>query len=72
MVRREVKEGDLVLIRDKAAHRNDWPLGRIISICLSHDGKVRRVTVKVCKGDFVKTYVRPIHELILIMGEEEM
>ena len=37
--RREMRTGDLVLLCEKDAHRNDWPTGRIVSTTPCGDGK---------------------------------
>lgn len=70
--RREIKTGDLVLLREKDSHRNDWPMGRIVSTTPSGDGRIRRVEVKVSRGESTKVYVRPVNELVLLLSVEEM
>lgn len=55
---------DLVIIKDTAAHRNHWPLGRVVKAIESADGKVRKA--EVCRADG-KTLLRPIKELVFLM-----
>ena len=69
--RENLKVGDIVLLHDKTEQRNKWPLGRIVSVKMSHDNLVRSVDVKVykhnAKGDLkAYTYNRPINEVVLL------
>lgn len=61
-----LKEGDVVLLKDSTAKRNEWPMG-LVKTYLSKDGLVRKVDVKVAKHQGVKTFSRPISELILLL-----
>jgi hypothetical protein len=38
--------GDVVLLKRADAHRNDWPLGRVVEAIKSDDGEVRKALVK--------------------------
>ena len=61
---------DIVLIRDKQAPRNHWPLGRVVDVKLSQDSLVRSVMLKLApaKGsNKPRTLVRPISELVLLV-----
>ena len=40
-----LQEGDIVLIKDVASHRNDWPLGCAVRTFPGDDGLVRKVEV---------------------------
>ncbi|KAM4795653.1 uncharacterized protein WCC33_000721 [Rhinophrynus dorsalis] len=62
-----IKIGDLVLLKDQQAERIDWPMGLIIKSVPSDDGKIRKVEVKVARQGTVKTFIRPITELILLL-----
>ena len=64
--------GDVVLIRDKQAARNHWPLGRVSDVRRSKDGLVRSVTVRTASrsADSVKFYDRPISELVLLVPSD--
>ena len=57
---RNFKVGELVLVVDKRASRNLWPLGRIVEIHPGRDGKVRSVTLKT-KSTVLK---RPIVDIV--------
>ncbi|XP_030833438.1 uncharacterized protein LOC115918415 [Strongylocentrotus purpuratus] len=65
---RNVKKGDIVLLRDKEVKRNLWPLGIIESVSPGDDGLVRQVQVRLPSTG--KTFCRPIHELILLVEAE--
>lgn len=62
-----IKEGDLVLLKDKQLHRNNWPIALVIKTFPSlGDGLVRSAEVRVVKDQAVACYVRPITEMILL------
>ncbi|XP_059187110.1 vomeronasal type-2 receptor 1-like [Centropristis striata] len=44
-----VKEGDVVLLKDSQAHRNEWPLGLVVKTLPSSDNRVRKVEVRIVK-----------------------
>ena len=74
-VRPSLKVGDLVLVRDKTAKRNEWPLGRVESVRTSADGLVRSALIKVARSGAAGRiklgfYTRPISELVLLMSPE--
>ncbi|XP_015259234.1 PREDICTED: uncharacterized protein LOC107103898 [Cyprinodon variegatus] len=62
-----LKEGDVVLLKDSTAKRNEWPMGLVEKTYPSRDGLVRKVDVKVARHQDVKTFSRPISELILLV-----
>ena len=71
--KRNLAVGDLVMMREQAGPRHQWPLGRITSVRTSVDGLVRScdVTVRrVSPGGVAKTftYNRPIGEIIYLMS----
>lgn len=59
--------GDLVLLKDQQAQRIEWPMGLILKAVPSEDGKVRKVEVKVARQGTVKTFIRPVTELVLLL-----
>ena len=61
--------GDIVLVRDKSQHRNDWPLRRVSEVVRSDDGRVRKLKVNVVRDGERKTYLRPIKELLLLLTD---
>ena len=65
-----LKTGDVILLREKGVYRNNWPLGRVVNVFPSQDGKVRKVEVKVVQGDKCTTFMRPISDLVLLVTED--
>ena len=65
--RRNLRVGDIVLLRDDAQHRNNWPLGRVTEAIESEDGSVRKASVEIARDGEKKVYLRPIKELILLL-----
>ncbi|XP_057209258.1 uncharacterized protein LOC130566061 isoform X1 [Triplophysa rosa] len=63
--------GDVVLLKQAQFPRNDWPLGLISSVFPSSDGKVRKVEVRTTSGGNVKTFLRPISDVILLLAKED-
>lgn len=61
------KDGDVVLLKEKQARRNEWPMGIIVRTVPSHDGLIRKAEVKVVQQGSTKTYYRPISELVLLL-----
>lgn len=69
--RPNMKEGDIVLLKDKQIRRNEWPTGVIVKALPSKDGVVRKVEVKVTRHKTTKTFSRPISECILLLSPED-
>jgi len=71
---RNVRVGDVVLLRDKNSKRNNWPTG-IISAVKKSEECVRSVSVDVVKtlGKIVRrhTYARPICDIVLLIPHQE-
>ena len=65
-----LKEGDVVLLRDKEAPRNEWPLARVQSAQPDRDGKVRKVTVVTAREGARNVYRRPVTEVVLLIKAE--
>ena len=65
-----VREGDLVLVKDKDLSRNEWPVGRVAKVFPSEDDKVRKVDVNIVRNKIVKTFRRPVSELILLIRSD--
>lgn len=53
----DVKEGDLVLLKDSQASRNEWQMGLVVKTMPSSDKKVRKVEVRVVKDGTAKVFV---------------
>lgn len=65
----DVKQGDLVLLRDKGSHRNDWPIGLVTKTFPSQDGLTRSAQIRVVREGTSSEYVRPVTELVLLESE---
>ena len=59
---RNLKGGDLILLKNDDATRSHWPLGRIVKTFLGDDGRVRTVEVKTPNG----TLMRPAATICLL------
>ncbi|XP_051797872.1 uncharacterized protein LOC127531791 [Acanthochromis polyacanthus] len=66
--RPNLKEGDIILLKDKQLKRNEWPMGIIVKTLPSKDGVVRKLEVKVSGEKTSKTFSRPISDCILILS----
>ena len=64
---RNVSEGDVVLLRDKDAVRNQWPMGVVSRVFPSEDDCVRKVELRVVGEGKLSTFVRPVHELVVLV-----
>ena len=80
--KRNVKEGDVVLIADSNAVRGQWKIARVSKTFPGKDGKVRNVELqykngrkreplKTYKGQGYVTIDRPVHKLVVIVPVEE-
>ena len=67
---RNLQEGDIVLMRDKTLHCNDWPMGVVEKAFLSDDARVRKVELHVRVGADKKFFVRPATEVVLLVPKE--
>ena len=65
---RNLESGDIVLLIDKNVQRAQWQMGRIERVFPSRDGLVRKALVKTS----VSTYLRPIHNMVLITSETDL
>lgn len=63
-----VKEGDLVLLKDTQVKRNLWPMALVTKTHPRSDGKVRKLELKVTKNGTVKTFLRPVTEVVVLMS----
>ena len=66
-----LKEGDIVLMKDSQTKRNHWPMGIIVKAIPSKDGLVRKVEVKVTRNQTIKIFSRPISEVVLLLSQED-
>ncbi|XP_076144361.1 uncharacterized protein LOC143126351 [Alosa pseudoharengus] len=65
-----LREGDVVLLKDAQVKRNKWPVGVVVNTIPSKDSKVRKVEVKVVKQGIQKVYSRPVSEVVLLVKGE--
>ena len=70
MDRPDVKEGDVVIIKDAQAHRNDWPIGLVTRTFPSKDKKTRKVEIRSSRDGVTKLFLRPISEVVILFSEE--
>ncbi|XP_059801749.1 uncharacterized protein LOC132378654 [Hypanus sabinus] len=68
--RRNLQVEDLVLLRDKQATRNSWPMARITVTFPSGDGHVRKIELKTTDQGDVKIYQGPVTEVILLLPND--
>ena len=67
-IKRNLKVGDIVMLKDEDSPRNQWPLARVIEAPEDEDGLVRHATILCANG---KTFQRPIRSLFMILEQEE-
>jgi len=60
--RKNLQEGDVVLIADPNTARGSWPIGRIVRPLPSADNVVRKALVRTGSGE----YIRPVAKLCLL------
>lgn len=68
--KRDVKEGDIVLLKDNQATRNKWPMAKITAVSPGRDGRIREVELKVSEQGSIKTFRRLISEVVLLLPVE--
>lgn len=69
--KRNLQEGDVVLMNDNQAARNNWPMARITATFPGKDERVRKVEVKTMDHGCAKTFRRPVTELVLLLPKED-
>ena len=65
-----LKNGDIVLLKDSEICRNDWPMGIVVNAISSKDQKVRKAEVCVIKDGKRITYTRLITEFVLLISDK--
>ena len=63
-----LQEGDIILLKDSQAKRDEWPMGILTKTFPGEDGLVRKVEVEVVKGGTKKTFFRPVTEVVLLLS----
>ncbi|XP_054652021.1 uncharacterized protein LOC129192244 [Dunckerocampus dactyliophorus] len=66
--RPNIHEGDVILLKDNQAKRNEWPVGIVTKTFPGEDGLVRKVEVAVVKDGIRKTFFRPVVNLVLLLS----
>ena len=69
--RQNIKQGDVVLLKDKNVLRNEWPVGIIEEAIPGRDGRVRKAVVRVLKEGKATTYTHPIIELVILLSSDD-
>ncbi|XP_039658089.1 uncharacterized protein LOC120560045 [Perca fluviatilis] len=64
---RNLQPGDVVLLKQSPAPRNEWPMALVTSTFPSSDGKVRKIEVKTSSQGTSRTYLRPISDIVLLL-----
>ena len=76
---RDLRIGDIVVIKDELLHRNGWRLGRVSEVKRSADSHVRSVFLIVGDRDLDKygkrvnkvvRLERPVHKLVLLIPSD--
>lgn len=67
-----LQEGDLVLLKDSQAARNNWPMAMITKTFSGSDGKVRKVELKTTDQGHSKTFFRPVSEVVLLLAKSDV
>ncbi|XP_069105757.1 uncharacterized protein [Argopecten irradians] len=67
-VTRDIKEGDVILLKDKNYSRMEWPVGIVVNAIKSDsDGRVRKAEVRIRKDGSDVQYVRPVNEMVMLL-----
>ncbi|XP_032413047.1 uncharacterized protein LOC116716235 [Xiphophorus hellerii] len=67
---RNLQVGDLVLLKDAQVTRNSWPMAKVNATFPGKDSRVRKIEVKGWSQGCVKTFMRPVTEVILLMPKD--
>ena len=65
--RRNLAEGDIVMVLDEKLPRGTWPLGHIVEVVKSIDGRVRSVKLRTENG----VYHRPVNKLCVLLEMDD-
>lgn len=69
--RTNLKEEDIVLVKNIQVSRNEWPMAIVVKTIPSKDGLVRKADVKVTKDGIQKILSRPVSELVLLLSPND-
>lgn len=74
--RRNVKIGDIVIVKEEELPRNEWRLGLVLDVCADEDGLVRKAKIQIGNRKLGKKgqrltnpsiLERPIHKLVVLV-----
>lgn len=65
-----IKNGDIIILKDLTTHRNNWPPGLVINAIKSDDGLVRKAVIRVTNDGKTTLHTRPISEMVLLTTED--
>ena len=65
--KRNLRVGDVVLLKEDGATRGKWPMGRVLEVHPGQDGLVRSITVKTDKTSLK----RSINKVVLLVAAED-
>ena len=68
VVRQNLTDGDVVLMKEEGAHCNDCPIDRITEAIQSEDGQERKARVEIIRDGKKKAFLRPIKELVVLVS----
>ncbi|KAJ7996952.1 hypothetical protein DPEC_G00223860 [Dallia pectoralis] len=68
--KRNLQEGDIVLLKDNQAARNSWPMAIITKTYPGEDGRVRKLELKTTEQGHSKIFLRPISEVIMLLTKD--
>ncbi|XP_068222171.1 uncharacterized protein [Palaemon carinicauda] len=63
----DINVGDVVLTLDEQLPRGSWPLGKVMEVTRSADGRVRQALIKTENGEFR----RPVQKLCLLLENDK-
>lgn len=77
-LRRNVQDGDIVIVKEGEVPRNEWRLARVLKVCRDDDGLVRRATIQMGNRGLGKRgerltkpsiVERPIQKLVVLVAK---
>ena len=63
-------QGDVVLMKDSQAKRNEWPMVIITKTFPSEDNRVRKIQVKIIRNGEQRLFLRPVTEVVLLLARD--
>ena len=66
--RREIRVGDIVVLKEDDLVRNHWRIARVIDVKPGEDGHVRKVSLRMSDSSVLD---RPIHKLVVLVENNE-